>query len=517
MCRSNYSYFLDAFSTRSNIAEKRKLLILRFGLGSGKDLASYFPIRYIAPKIIWSTHRILLRILIFFMNSSELKSAISIALLYVFRMLGLFMVLPVLPLYGDTLSGATPALIGIALGIYGLSQALLQIPFGYLSDRMGRKTIIVCGLLIFISGSVVAAQAETVYGVIAGRFLQGAGAIASTMMALLSDLTRIEQRTKAMAILGISIGISFAVSLVLGPFINLSYGLSGIFWTTAALGIVGLLIVALLIPTPGRQVNNRDSGFVLAEFSKVISAPGLLRVDMGIFMLHFNLMASFVGFPLVLQGTGELADQQHYLVYLSLLIASFVVMAPLMMLSDRSRWTKQIMMLCVAMLVAGYMIVAGNLHDLWGICVGLFLFFMAFNFLEVVFPSFLSKLAPAGTRGTAMGAYSTMQFLGAFFGGLVGGWILSEWDLSVLYQVNAALCLVWFVSYFSMRQPKNISSRTLNIEDLKPIAANRLQEELLSLVGVEEVVIIESDNLAYLKVDDHLFDDSSGATLIATS
>jgi MFS family permease len=450
------------------------------------------------------------------MNSSELKSVISIAMLYVFRMLGLFMVLPVLPLYGDEIKLATPKLIGLALGAYGLSQAILQIPFGFLSDRWGRKTIIVMGLLIFIFGSLVAANAETIYGVIAGRFLQGGGAIASTMMALLSDLTRVEQRTKAMAILGISIGISFALSLVLGPFLNRAYGLSGIFWATAALGTIGLLVVLTLTPTPQKQVSNRDSGFLISELGKVLSYPGLLRIDAGIFLLHFNLMAGFVGFPLILQATGRVADGDHYLIYLGLLIGSFILMGPVMMLSDRSHWTKRILMACAGLFVASYWVIAGTSANLWWVCGGLFLYFMAFNVLEIVFPSLLSKLCPAGTRGTAMGAYSTMQFFGAFCGGLVGGWILEAWDLSVLFWVNGLVCLFWFLSYLTMKQPMNFSSRTLDLNGVDKATAIHLREGLSSLAGVEEVVFIEGESMAYLKVDENLFDDEAMAALVAT-
>ena len=449
------------------------------------------------------------------MNSSELKSVLSIAMLYVFRMLGLFMVLPVLPLYGSEIRHATPKLIGLALGAYGLSQALLQIPFGFLSDRWGRKAVIVMGLLIFIFGSVVAASSETIYGVIAGRFLQGGGAIASTMMALLSDLTRVEQRTKAMAILGISIGISFAISLVLGPYLNQAYGLSGIFWATAVLGTIGLLVILTFTPTPQKQIYNRDSGFIFSELRKVLSYPGLLRIDVGIFLLHFNLMAGFVGFPLALRGTGEIADGNHYLVYLILLVGSFILMGPVMMLSDKNHWTKRILMACAALFVASYWVIAGTSDSLWWICAGLFLYFMAFNLLEIVFPSLLSKLAPAGTRGTAMGAYSTMQFLGAFCGGVVGGWILDVWDLSVLFWVNGLVCLFWFLSYLTMNRPLNISSRTLDLNGMDTTAANQLREELSSLEGVEEVVIIEGESIAYLKVDDSLFDDESMAALVA--
>ncbi len=443
------------------------------------------------------------------MNTSELKAVAGIAVLYIFRMLGLFMVLPVLSLSAGEFSGATPALIGLALGMYGLSQAVLQIPFGLLSDRVGRKPVILAGLVVFIIGSIVAANAVTIHGVILGRCLQGCGAIASTMMALLLDLTRVEQRTKSMAVLGASIGISFGAALVIGPYINSYYGLSGIFWITALLGVAGIILVVSFIPTPKTQTTNRDAELVTTQVAGVLKHRELMRIDLGIFMLHFHLMASFVAFPLLIRSSGAISDQQHWLVYLSVLIISFLLISPLMKLADNSRWTKRVIVVALGLFVLAYAIASQSESLFWRIWCGMLVFFMAFNLLEITYPSLLSKISPAGTRGTAMGTYSTAQFLGAFCGGAAGGWLLQMWDMTVLFYINIALTLAWLVSIIPMLNPPDVASRTVHLAELQNWTANQLSEALSSVAGVEEVVIIEDDRIAYLKVDSNRFDDHS--------
>ena len=254
------------------------------------------------------------------MNTLEKRSVFALASVYAIRMLGLFMIMPVFMLLGDGLEGATPALLGFAIGAYGLSQALLQIPFGLLSDRVGRKRMIYIGLVVFAAGSILAGSADSIYVVIAGRILQGAGAIASVLMALLSDLTREEERTKAMATVGISIGISFSVSLVLGPLLGSVWGLSGIFYATAVLALIALFIVSRVVPTPHQHKISADTHPAKAMLGRVLSDKRLLRLDFGIFALHLVLTSLFLVFPSVLQNQLGLASGSHWWFYLSVMI-----------------------------------------------------------------------------------------------------------------------------------------------------------------------------------------------------
>ncbi len=446
------------------------------------------------------------------MDKQELRAAASIGLLYIIRMLGLFMVLPVLPLLGPELEAATPALIGVALGAYGLSQACLQIPLGLVSDRYGRKPVIVAGLAIFIVGSVVAGLSTSIYGVIAGRFLQGCGAVASTLLALMSDLTRIDQRAKSMAIIGLSIGSSFGISLVLGPLVSSRFGLPGVFYFGAIAGVLGIVVLLFLIPTPRIHTHNLDSTVTLSRIKDVIGNPSLLGADFSIFAVHYLLTSSFIAFPLLMRGTGVIEDSEHHVVYLGILVASFVLMGPLMWLSDRHEHTKNMLVFMVALLAASLVLLA-NVIGVYGVLVGMMLFFMAFNLLEVILPALVSKMSPAGARGTAMGIYSTAQFLGAFAGGTVGGLILSRWDISHLMYANALLCGGWLLVGLTMRKPGDMSSRTIRIPPGSYPGAIEMWEALSSVDGVLDVVVIEEENIAYLKIDNSRFDDEALARL----
>ncbi|MGY8829617.1 MAG: MFS transporter, partial [Pseudomonadales bacterium] len=262
------------------------------------------------------------------MSGSETRAAGGLALVFAFRMLGMFMVLPVLATYGMELQGSTPALIGLAIGAYGLTQAFLQIPFGMLSDRIGRRPVIYVGLLIFAAGSLLAANADSIYGVIAGRILQGAGAISAAVMALLSDLTREQHRTKAMAMIGMSIGLSFAVAMVVGPLLTRAFGLSGLFLATAAMALLGIVIVAGLVPSSAGPLQHRESGVNKQALLPTLKHADLLRLDFGILVLHAILMASFIALPLALVEQGGLAKEEHWWVYLTALLVGFFGMVP---------------------------------------------------------------------------------------------------------------------------------------------------------------------------------------------
>jgi len=276
------------------------------------------------------------------MSMMEIRAILSLAGLFALRMLGLFMILPVFAVYGTEFDGATAMLIGVAIGAYGLTQALFQIPFGLLSDRVGRKPMIIIGLLLFFVGSVVAAVSESIYGVIAGRALQGAGAIASTVMALLTDLTSDNNRTKAMACVGASIGVSFSIALVVGPIFASLFGVTGIFWLTAGLAVLGIVITLFVVPTTMTRQSHRDSLPVLGQFWEVANNKELLRLNFGVFLLHLFMTACFVVMPLMLLDIVELPSQDHWQVYLPVLLVSFVAMLPLMIVAEIYRKIREV-------------------------------------------------------------------------------------------------------------------------------------------------------------------------------
>lgn len=440
------------------------------------------------------------------MNRQELSAASSIGLLYLIRMLGLFMVLPVLPLVAPEVPGATPLLVGLAIGIYGLSQGLLQIPFGLLSDIIGRKAVIAGGLLLFIIGSFVAAMAETVYGLVLGRFLQGCGAIASTLLALMSDLTRVDQRGKSMAIIGIAIGSSFGLALVLGPLVAEAWGLAGVFYLTGVLGLLGLALLALLIPSPKVMSVNLDSAVQKNRMTAVMRDPVLWRMNVSVFFLHFMLVSGFSVFPLLFADTGRIGVEDHSLYYLVLLLGSFLLMLPFMRMFDRMTDGKPIMLTMVAFSLIAFLML-GSWQSYAVVLAGMTLFFMAFNLLEVVLPAQLSKIASAGSRGTAMGVYTTCQFLGIFAGGVVSGLLLTVWDVTVVMLVNAAVAVLWLGMLASFPRLGEIGSRTVALGKLAERPAKECMDGLLSVDGVIDAVVIESDRVAYLKVDEQRFDD----------
>ncbi|MAA59647.1 MAG: MFS transporter [Ketobacter sp.] len=440
------------------------------------------------------------------MNSFEIRATWSLASLFALRMLGLFMILPVFALYGQDLEGATPALIGIAIGAYGLTQALFQIPFGLLSDRIGRKPVIIAGLLIFLLGSLVAAQAETIYGVIAGRTLQGAGAIASAIMALLTDLTRDDQRAKAMAMVGASIGMSFALALVAGPVLAGWFELRGLFLFTAVLAGFGVALTMWVVPAPDVRKIFRDTRPVVSHFSDVLRDTGLLRLDFGVFCLHMVLTASFVVLPGWLLTNADMDKNHHWMIYLPILFLSFVLMLPLMIVAEKARKIKQVFLLAV-LLLGGSLFALSQWHDsLWPIAIGLFVFFWGFNLLEALLPSLVSKLAAPGFKGTSMGVYSTCQFLGAFAGGAGGGWLLGQYGDSAVYMVGAGMVAVWFLLAWSMKQPAYLQSVTLPLTQTGELDAGVWASRLMGVTGVEEAVVIEEERAAYLKVDNARLD-----------
>ena len=456
--------------------------------------------------------------------SQERRAGISLALIYAFRMLGLFMILPVFALYAEHFPGATPFKMGLALGIYGLTQALLQIPFGMWSDRIGRKPVILIGLLIFAVGSLIAGNATTIEGIIVGRAIQGGGAIAAALMALAADLSREEHRTKMMALIGISIGISFALSMILGPVVNDIIGISGIFFSTAVLALVGIAILYFFVPDPVHSHFHRDAEVEAQSLLSVLKNTQLLRLDIGIFVLHFTLMCIFLVMPLILHHDFAVAVDEHWQIYLPVFAGSLLIMVPFIIIAERKQAMKPVFNGAIFSLIIATSVFLSS-QSLWSLVLGLVIFFAGFNLLEASLPSLITKVAPATQKGTAMGMYSSSQFLGAFAGGAAGGYAHQSWGIPGVFSAVLIVLCLWLLLALTMKKPGNLSTYLLNVRDVTV-------EQLLAVEGVVEAALIEEERVAdrddengaenrpvrvaYLKVKKRILDEEKLLSLAAS-
>ncbi len=435
--------------------------------------------------------------------SQERRAAVSLAMIYAFRMLGLFMILPVFALYSDKLPGATPMLMGVALGVYGLTQAILQIPFAMWSDKIGRKPVLYIGLLLFAAGSLVAGSAQSIEGIIFGRALQGAGAIAATLMALAADLSREEHRMKMMALIGASIGASFALSMVLGPMVNAWVGISGIFYGTAGLALIGILILYFIVPDPLHSHFHRDAQLKTSSLADVFKDKQLLRLDAGIFILHFVLMSLFLVMPLLLRDFVELPAEKHWQVYLPVFAVSLILMVPFIIIAERKQAMKPVFIGAIIVTIVATLGFLSS-HSSALFILSLVLFFAGFNLLEASLPSLISKTADATQKGTAMGVYSSSQFFGAFAGGTVGGYAHQTWGIQGVYYAVLLALVFWLFLALTMKKPSFLSTYLLNVDDVSV-------EQLLAVDGVVEATIIDDENesglVAYLKVKKRILDE----------
>jgi len=441
------------------------------------------------------------------MNSAERKSVAGLSSIFALRMMGLFLILPVFSTYAHGLDGAAlhPELVGIALGAYGLTQALFQIPFGMMSDKFGRKPVIAAGMFIFAMGSVIAALSTSIEGVLLGRIIQGSGAVAAAVIALTADLTREEYRTKAMASIGITIGLSFAVSMAVAPMLNHWVGVPGIFALTAALALLSILVLYFVVPDPVKSSHHSDSEVTTGMFKQVFRHEQLIRLDIGVLVLHTSLTALFVVLPLVLANPKLelLAQSEQWKLYLPVMLLAFVLMVPLIIVAEAKRKMKQIFLFSIALLMVGCALLASMHGSLWWVSLALLLFFVGFNTLEASLPSLVSKYAPAGAKGTAIGVFNTSQFFGAFIGGVLGGFLydpLTENFALVFWVVFTMLGVWWLVALF-MKQPPYLATITLRVEMDSDDEAKRMTAHLLAISGVEEVMVIREEQSAYCKID----------------
>ncbi len=430
------------------------------------------------------------------MNPTELRAGATLAGVFGLRMLGLFLILPVFALHAPRLAGGDDlTLVGVALGAYGLSQAILQIPFGMASDRWGRKPVIYVGLVIFAAGSFLAAAASDIWTAIAGRTLQGAGAISSVVVALAADLTREQHRTKVMAMIGAMIGFAFALSLVAAPALYERIGMAGLFVLTGVLCLAAMAVVKTLVPdavAPAPRAAASGKGILDIE---------LLRLNFGIFVLHMVQMAMFVVLPPLLVTAG-LPGAEHWKLYLPVVLASFALMVPPVLLADRRNRPKPVMVGAVALLLAVQTGLAFMGTTLAALAVLLLAFFAAFNVLEALLPSLVSRIAPAHARGAAIGVYNTTQTLGLFFGGLMGGWVADRYRVAAVFTTCALLAALWGAVAAGMRPlraPVNeLSSLTFSIA--AEVDLDGLSEALARVRGVREAEIVPAERIARLKV-----------------
>lgn len=434
------------------------------------------------------------------LSALEKRTISGLSLIFALRMLGLFMILPVFSLSAQQYAHSTPLLIGLAIGAYGLTQALLQIPFGMLSDRIGRKKVIYLGLLLFALGSLLAATADSIYTVIAGRLLQGSGAIAAVIMALTADLTRDQHRTKAMASIGISIGLSFSIALASGAALENWIGLDGIFWTTALMALLGMVVLRWWVPTPYKHKQHQDLQPARSQIKAVLSDLSIMRLVFSILTLHLLLTLSFFALPIAMQDFAGVSKADLAQTYLPVLLLAFVTMVPFILLAEKQRKMKAvfigaIIVLGVAQL--GWTILPGSLVALL-IC--LWLFFTAFNILEASLPSMMTKLCPIKNKGTAMGIYTSAQFIGAFIGGVLGGIIYSfSGSISWLFGSAGLICIFWLVIMLPMQAPRQFSSRIIPLPELNNQNADNVMQRLNAIKGVVETVIVVDEGVAYVK------------------
>ncbi len=451
------------------------------------------------------------------MSSVERRASAALAGIFGLRMLGLFLILPVLSLYARDLPGATPLLVGMAVGAYGLTQALFQIPFGMVSDRLGRKPVIAFGLVLFAAGSVVAALAETVYGLLLGRTLQGAGAIAAAVIALVADLTRDETRTRAMAVIGMTIGASFSVSLLLGPSLEHWLGVPAVFGLTALLAVMGLVVLFQVVPEPAVSRHHRDAQLTPSMMGKVLTNPTLLRLDLGIFSLHLILTALFVVIPPLLVDEAGLVTSQQWQLYLPVLLASFALMAPMVFLGEARGWLQPVFFGAIVVVAAALLLLAWTPHNLWGIGGSLVAFFTGFNILEASLPSLVSKAAPVAAKGTSVGVYNVAEFLGAFLGGTLGGAVSGAYGAEWVFEAGAVVALVWLAVALTGSVPHHATTRLLHVGSLSSERARQLERILRNVEGVVEARIFLDEGTAYCKVDTRQLDEESLRRVLADS
>ena len=443
------------------------------------------------------------------MNKQEWYTAGSLSAVYAVRMLGLFMILPVFALYAESIANATPVLVGVAIGIYGLTQATFQIPLGLLSDKIGRKPVIVSGLLVFALGSVIAASTENIWIIIAGRAIQGMGAVAAATMALAADLTREQNRAKVMSVIGMTIGMSFMLAMIIGPLINEWAGMSGIFWVTAVLAVTGVLLILFVVPKPQKQSSHRDAGINSHFLSATLKNRALWRMNIGVFILHMIMTANFSVLPLIFQDSLGMEGSEHWKIYLPVFVGSFLFSIPLIIIAEKYRKIRTLFLISIlAIIIAQFGLAFGRADTI--VLMAVFTcFFVGFNFLEAVQPSLVAKYSEVNIKGTAMGVFSTSQFSGIFVGGLAGGLVQSQYGYTGVFLFGAAMAWLWMFVALTLPKPSFYTPLILELAKLPEGDVSPLELEISQVQGVKEVSVTLEEGIAYLKVDKKELDEEA--------
>ncbi|AGH47386.1 MFS transporter [Paraglaciecola psychrophila] len=429
------------------------------------------------------------------MNSTELRSAFSLAFVYVLRMLGLFMVMPVIAISAKTYPDYSAFLVGLAIGGYGLTQALLQIPMGVLSDKIGRKPVIAGGLVIFAIGSLVAATADSLTWVVVGRFLQGAGAIAGAIMALAGDLSRESQRPKVMAIIGISIGFSFYIALLLGPIIASRFGLSGIFLMTGVLACLCVFLVLFVVPNAKNVAPKGDTLPVIQDLKILFTHPQLARLNISVLLLHMLITLLFVQIPVFLVNLNWPLDK-HWQAYSVVLVVSVVGLIGFMAIAKK--YKNAVLSISVAGLALVFTLMIFSQQSIIYLLVLVCLFFTCFNYLEANFPAMVSNISPAGKKGSAMGIYASFQFFGAFMGGVLSGSIGELLGIQWVFGLASILCCIWLLLIRGLQATNRLKRYTL--KTTTQITSMALQQ-LSELEGVVDITVVPNEQVMYLKAE----------------
>ena len=440
------------------------------------------------------------------MNSIEKRATLGIGGIFALRMVGLFMIVPVFSVYGDNYTHATPFLIGLAVGVYGLGQAIFQIPMSLAADKLPRKPIIFLGLVLFALGGILAATATDIYQVIVGRALAGSGAVSAVLMALLADMTREEMRTKAMAAMGLTIASSIMLAFAFGPLLVGSLGMSGLFWLTAVLAVLAMGLLWAL-PSPVRALkHNLANKAIKTQLVEVLKIGDLNRLHISIFSLHLTMTAIFVLLPHQLSEVLDLSVRQQGMVYLPLLIIGFAFAIPFIIIAEKKRKMRQVFLGALALMSVALIALALGAQWSIGILGGLLLYFMGFNLLEATIPSWISKRAPVTNKATAMGINSSSQFFGAFVGGALGGILLNQ-PVGLSWGILAVVMVIALLIIIPIAQPPYLSTTTVTIP--KDTDIQKWTSAMLAVEGVDELVVMAKERVAYLKLDKQRLDDTA--------